>query len=100
LRLAIDTARESFTVIFARGELRLKSGVKKMQSDPTILYVGKRETIIAELGGLTHIYKGAFLIQPDGPASYDAEGADTLADTQALVVELTLAYPNIEVRWI
>ena len=65
---------------------------------PTRIYIGRRENIIAEVGGLSHIYEGKYLIQPDGDAAYDAVGADTLKDLKVLVAEFVKAYPSIEVR--
>ena len=41
-----------------------------MDASPETLYCGAREVVIAEVGGLAHIYPGAFLVQPDGPAAY------------------------------
>jgi hypothetical protein len=64
---------------------------------PDTIYCGKRETVIAEVGGLTHIYAGKYLIQPDGNAAYDAEGADTKADMMAFIAEYKRAYPAIRV---
>jgi len=68
-----------------------------MNTNPETLYCGKREVVIAELGGLTHIYPGKYLIQPDGPAAYDAEGADSKADMLAFVAEFKRTYPGIRV---
>lgn len=66
--------------------------------NPTAIYYGKREDVIRELGGLTHIYPGKYLIQLDGNATYDAEGADTLKDARAHVRELRALYPNATVH--
>lgn len=68
-----------------------------MNTNPDTIYCGKRETVIAEVGGLAHIYPGKYLIQPDGNAAYDAEGADTKADLKALIAEFKRAYPGIRV---
>ena len=68
-----------------------------MSNAPDTIYCGKRDTVIAEVGGLTHIYSGKYLIQPDGNATYDAEGADTKADLKALIAEFERAYPGIRV---
>ena len=68
-----------------------------MNIAPDTIYCGKRETVIAELGGLSHIYSGKYLVQPDGNASYDAEGADTKADMMAFIAEYKRAYPAIRV---
>ena len=68
-----------------------------MQNAPETLYCGKREAVIAEVGGLTHIYPGKYLIQPDGNAAYDAEGADSLKDMKATIAEFKRWYPGIRV---
>lgn len=68
-----------------------------MSIAPDTLYCGKRETVIAEVGGMTHIYPGKYLIQPDGNAAFDAEGADTKADFKALIAEYRRSYPGIRV---
>lgn len=62
---------------------------------PETLYCGTREMVIAEVGGLTHIYPGVFLVQPDGPAAYDAEGADTREEMQAIIEEYRTLFPNV-----
>jgi len=54
---------------------------------PTELYVGKRDNVIAEVGGLSHIYEGKYLVQPYGDATWDASGADTLKDAKTIVAE-------------
>lgn len=64
---------------------------------PNTIYCGKREVVIAEVGGLTHIYEGTYLIQPDGNAAYDAEGVDTKADMLALIAEYREMFPAINV---
>ena len=73
------------------------SGAGSAMIAPTTLYCGKRESVIAEVGGLTHIYPGAYLVQPDGPAAYDAEGADTKADMNAVIAEYRSLFPSINV---
>lgn len=64
---------------------------------PETLYCGKRETVIAELGGLTHIYPGKYLLQPDGNAAFDAEGAESVKDMKAMIAEFRRQFPNIRV---
>ena len=66
---------------------------------PTILYVGRREDVIREFGGLAHIYPGKYLAQLDGPASWDADGCSTLKDLRALIADYRIVYPGIEVAW-
>lgn len=61
---------------------------------PTTIYYGRRENVIAEVGGLTHIYPGKYLIQPDGNAAYDADGADTKADLRAMLAEYRRQFPE------
>lgn len=64
---------------------------------PDTIYCGPRENVIAEVGGLTHIYPGKFLLQPDGNAAYDAEGADTREELKELIAYYRTLYPNINV---
>lgn len=64
---------------------------------PEVIYCGPREAIITEVGGLAHIYPGKYLIQPDGPAAWDADGADTLADLEALIAEYRQQFPGIKI---
>lgn len=66
-------------------------------NNPETIYCGKRETVIAEVGGMSHIYAGKYLIQPDGNGNYDAEGVDTKADMKALVSEYRRQFPGIRV---
>lgn len=68
-----------------------------MNHAPETIYCGKRETVIAEVGGTAHIYPGKYLIQPDGNAAYDAEGADTKADLKALIAEYRRQFPAVRV---
>lgn len=68
-----------------------------MNVAPEILYCGRREDVIREVGGLTHIYPGKYLIQPDGNAAYDAEGADSAKDMKATIAEFKRWYPGIRV---
>jgi hypothetical protein len=68
-----------------------------MNIAPDTLYCGLRETVIAEVGGLTHIYPGKYLLQPSGNAAYDADGADTKADMKSLIAEYKAQFPGIRV---
>lgn len=68
-----------------------------MNIAPDTLYCGKRETVIAEVGGLTHIYPGKYLLQPDGNAAFDAEGTDSIKGMKAMIAEFRRAYPGIRV---
>jgi len=79
------------------GALRPKGNDNMIHADPDTLYCGKRETIIAEIGGMSHIYPGKYLAQPDGNGNYDAEGVDTKADLKAVIAQFKLWYPNIRV---
>jgi hypothetical protein len=67
---------------------------------PETLYCGPRAVVIAEIGGMAHLYPGAYLLQPDGPAEYDAEGADTAADLRELVAEYRALFPAARVVWL
>lgn len=69
-------------------------------ANPTIIYVGKRENCITEVGGLTHIYEGKYLICPQGPANYDCDGAANITEVRALVEEYRSHYPTIEVCYV
>lgn len=64
--------------------------------NPTTIYYGKRESVIRELGGMTHIYPGKYLIQPDGNATYDADGAETKKDLADTIADYRAMYPNAE----
>lgn len=66
-----------------------------MSAHPETIYCGRREDVIREVGGLTHIYPGEFLIQPDGPAAYDAEGADTSKEMDEVIAYFRAIYPQI-----
>lgn len=68
-----------------------------MSIAPDTLYCGKREDVIAEVGGMTHIYPGKYLLQPDGNAAFDAEGASSVKDMKAMIAEFRRAYPGIRV---
>jgi len=67
---------------------------------PETLYCGPRATVIAEIGGMTHIYPGAYLMQPDGPAESDAEGADTIEELREHVAEYLALFPTARVVWL
>jgi hypothetical protein len=67
---------------------------------PETLYCGTREAVIAEIGGMSHIYPGAYLMQPDGPAEYDAEGADTIEGLREHVAEYLAMFPDARVVWL
>lgn len=64
---------------------------------PDTIYCGKRETVIAEVGGMTHIYPGRYLIQPDGNAAYDAEGADNATEMKEVIAYYRDMFPGITV---
>ena len=64
---------------------------------PDTIYCGKREVVIAEVGGMTHIYPGKYLVQPDGNAAYDAEGADSAAEMDGLIAYYRDMFPNVNV---
>ncbi len=68
--------------------------------NPDRIFCGKRDAVIAEYGGLAHIYPGKYLIQPDGNGNYDADGVDTLKDLKELVADYRRIYPGIEVCWL
>ena len=68
-----------------------------MQNAPETLYCGKREVVIAEYGGMAHIYPGKYLLQPDGNVDFDAEGAESVKDMKALIAEFRRLFPGIRV---
>lgn len=68
-----------------------------MNIAPDTIYCGHREDVIAEVGGLTHIYHGKYLLQPDGNAAFDAEGVNSKADLKAMIAEYRRMYPGIRV---
>lgn len=61
------------------------------------LYCGPRDVVIAELGGLTHIYPGKYLLQPDGNVAFDAEGAESVKEMKQLIAEYRRLYPALRV---
>lgn len=68
-----------------------------MSITPDTIYCGHREDVIAEYGGMAHIYPGKYLIQPDGNGSFDAEGASSKADMELFIKEFQALYPGIRV---
>jgi len=46
---------------------------------------------------MTHIYPGKYLVQPDGNAAYDAEGADSVAEMKDVVALYRDMFPGINV---
>jgi hypothetical protein len=68
-----------------------------MNNNPETLYCGKRETVIAEVGGSTHIYPGKYLLQPDGNGNYDAEGVDSIKGMKSVIAEFRAQFPGIRV---
>ena len=67
-----------------------------MKNQPDRIFYGKRDAVIREVGGLTHIYPGKYLIQPDGNATYDADAAGSAEDLKALIKEYRALYPDAE----
>jgi hypothetical protein len=64
-------------------------------ANPTHLYYGARERCITEVGGLTHIYQGKYLVCPVGEGKYDCEGAANLTELKLILQHLQIAYPGI-----
>jgi len=64
------------------------------------IFVGRRYDVITECGGLTHIYEGRYLLQPDGPACFDAEGFSTKKELKEAVANFREHYPHIEICWV
>ena len=67
--------------------------------NPTTLYVGTREAVMAEVGTPGY-YPGKYLTQPDGDAQWDAEGAATKAEVKAIIAQWRSVNPTIEVIWL
>jgi len=67
--------------------------------DPTELYVGKREAVMAEVG-TPSFYEGKYLAQPIGEADFLPEGMNTLKDLKAIVAIYKQAFPGIRVCWL
>jgi len=84
--------------VTAGRRMTIATGAKTMIA-PETLYCGPRATVIAEVGGMAHIYPGVYLMQPDGPAEYDAEGADTIEELRDLVAEYLALFPTARVVW-
>jgi hypothetical protein len=68
-------------------------------TNPTTIYAGTREAVMAE-AGTPSFYEGKYLIQPDGNAAYDAEGASNKKELRELVAAYREAYPTIQVIWL
>ena len=64
---------------------------------PDTIYCGKRDAVIAEVGGMAHIYSGKYLVQPDGNAAYDAEGADSVSEMRDVIAYYRDMFPGINV---
>jgi hypothetical protein len=67
---------------------------------PTTLYVGARDAIIAEVGGMAHIYPGKYLAYPQGDAEYDAEGVNTKAELKEVVALYRREFPGIQICYV
>ena len=71
-----------------------------MNASPTHLYVGRRERVIAEMGGLQYLYAGKYLASPYGEPDFDSEGASSKKELKALIEEYRRAYPGIIICWV
>jgi hypothetical protein len=67
--------------------------------EPTQIYAGKREAMTAEIG-TPHYYDGAWLVQPTGAATWDAEGFDTIEESRREVEYLHSIWPRAQICWV
>lgn len=66
----------------------------------THIYVGRRETFLAEIGQHMEIYEGKWLVYPycsNGDATYDAQAVGTKREAMKVVRDLLEHYPAAEV---
>lgn len=73
------------------------------QSKPTVLYVGRREALLAEIGDHLAIYQGKYLVYPydgEGNGNFDAEGATSKKQVNDLIRSYREFYPNIQIAWL
>jgi hypothetical protein len=69
-------------------------------TNPETVYVGKREHCITELGGLTDIYPGKYLVCPIGNGNWDCEGTDTKKQLKEMIAYYRECYPEIIVCYV
>lgn len=67
---------------------------------PTHLYVGRRENILAEVGEHNDIYEGKFLACPVGEPQFDCDSAANITELRAIVEEYRSHYPTISVCYV
>ena len=70
-----------------------------LQMIPTQIYIGKRQAMMAEIG-TPHYYDGAWLVQPVGEGTWDAEGFNTLDEARKEVEYLSGVWPGVPVFWL
>jgi hypothetical protein len=67
---------------------------------PDCIYVGLRAACIAEVGGLTEIYAGKYLVCPTGDAQFDCEGCANKTELKRLIAAYRSYYPGIRVCYV
>jgi len=63
--------------------------------NPTAIYYGEREAIIAEIGEHKAIYGGKYLVCPVGCGEFDAEGVGSKKALKELLAYYRENYPAI-----
>lgn len=75
-------------------------------SQPTIIYLGKREDMIAEVAAFDFRTVGVsskdckWAVLPIGEAQFDTIPCRNLTEARAVLAELRAAYPGIKACWI
>jgi hypothetical protein len=72
---------------------------RNKDANPTHIYVGRREAVMAEVGTPDY-YTGKYLISPYGEGRYDSDGCATLAETREQVKWWKRTVPGIKVVWL
>jgi hypothetical protein len=71
-----------------------------MNDKPNIIYWGKRNVFLTEVGQHMEIYKGKYLLYPydsNGSATFDAEGFDSVKAVRSALKEYQRFYPTAEI---
>jgi hypothetical protein len=68
-------------------------------ANPTHLYVGPREAVMAEVGTGDY-YEGKYLLQFYGEEEWGAEGVSSKKELRLLIKEYRQTYPGIQVIWL
>lgn len=84
---------------YARALAELAAKANRKDTDPTHLYVGLRDAVMAEVGTPDY-YEGKYLISPYGDGQYDSEGCNTKAEVKECVREYVKQMPWLKVVWL